>query len=260
MKQDYFRKILHLIVGCATSVAITALGIGLMLSSWSIYQSGPRAYSRESIGAALAHPLIIALIILTALCLLAGIVICLVFPLPKEKTKAIRDEMITMQKLAARAGTPSVEERKVIETEQRNRWLYRVLTAGIYGGLSARPLFYLLDGGNFPGADPTAEIMAAALFVLPPALIGLACCFICSILTKHSTLRETKIYKQIIASGNKITPAPAEDKDMPTIVNTIRCILAAASIAMIIAGIFNGSANDVLTKAIKICTECIGLG
>ena len=30
--------------------------------------------------------------------------------------------------------------------------------------------------------------------------------------------------------------------------------------ALIIAGIFNGSARDVLIKAITICTECIGLG
>ena len=29
---------------------------------------------------------------------------------------------------------------------------------------------------------------------------------------------------------------------------------------MIVAGIVNGSMNDVLQKAIRICTECIGLG
>ena len=29
---------------------------------------------------------------------------------------------------------------------------------------------------------------------------------------------------------------------------------------MIILGVYNGSARDVLIKAINICTECIGLG
>ena len=33
-----------------------------------------------------------------------------------------------------------------------------------------------------------------------------------------------------------------------------------AAIAFIIAGVCNGSARDVLYKAVTICTECIGLG
>ena len=35
------------------------------------------------------------------------------------------------------------------------------------------------------------------------------------------------------------------------------CVIA---IALIVIGIFNGSALDVLIKAINICSECIGLG
>ena len=37
-------------------------------------------------------------------------------------------------------------------------------------------------------------------------------------------------------------------------------VFIAVAIALIIAGIFNGSARDVLYKAITICTECVGLG
>ena len=40
----------------------------------------------------------------------------------------------------------------------------------------------------------------------------------------------------------------------------IQAVLVAAAAALIIAGILNGSARDVLIKAIHICTECIGLG
>jgi hypothetical protein len=32
------------------------------------------------------------------------------------------------------------------------------------------------------------------------------------------------------------------------------------AVAFLILGIFNGGAEDVLKKAIAICTECIGLG
>ncbi len=40
----------------------------------------------------------------------------------------------------------------------------------------------------------------------------------------------------------------------------LRVALLTAAVLLIIAGILNGSALDVLVKAINICTECIGLG
>ena len=41
---------------------------------------------------------------------------------------------------------------------------------------------------------------------------------------------------------------------------TLRTVLLVAAIVLIVAGVFNGSARDVFGKAVKICTECIGLG
>ncbi|MCR5343420.1 MAG: thioredoxin [Butyrivibrio sp.] len=42
--------------------------------------------------------------------------------------------------------------------------------------------------------------------------------------------------------------------------NKVRLTVLALAIIFIIIGIFNGSMSDVLIKASKICTECIGLG
>ena len=36
--------------------------------------------------------------------------------------------------------------------------------------------------------------------------------------------------------------------------------LVCAAILLIVLGVVNGGAKDVLTKAVKICSECIGLG
>ena len=36
--------------------------------------------------------------------------------------------------------------------------------------------------------------------------------------------------------------------------------LTAAALALIVLGVLNGGARDVLAKATKICSECIGLG
>ncbi len=41
---------------------------------------------------------------------------------------------------------------------------------------------------------------------------------------------------------------------------TVRIVLLAAAVCLLVAGVFNGTARDVFGKAVKICTECVGLG
>lgn len=41
---------------------------------------------------------------------------------------------------------------------------------------------------------------------------------------------------------------------------SLRTLLLAAALLLLVAGAFNGSAKDVFGKAVKICTECVGLG
>ena len=41
---------------------------------------------------------------------------------------------------------------------------------------------------------------------------------------------------------------------------SVRGVLAAVAVTFIILGVFNQGMRDVLTKAINICMECIGLG
>ena len=40
----------------------------------------------------------------------------------------------------------------------------------------------------------------------------------------------------------------------------LRSIIFVLALCLIISGIINGSADDVLAKAVRICMECIGLG
>lgn len=40
----------------------------------------------------------------------------------------------------------------------------------------------------------------------------------------------------------------------------IRVVLCAVAVLLIVFGILNGGARDVLAKAVKICSECIGIG
>lgn len=43
-------------------------------------------------------------------------------------------------------------------------------------------------------------------------------------------------------------------------INVIRAVVLVVGVTFVVLGVLNGGANDVMIKAINICTECIGLG
>ncbi len=45
-----------------------------------------------------------------------------------------------------------------------------------------------------------------------------------------------------------------------SIINNVRILLIAASVVLIAIGVFNHENQIVLTKAINVCLECIGIG
>lgn len=56
--------------------------------------------------------------------------------------------------------------------------------------------------------------------------------------------------------GNSSAAAPGQGKKT----GMLQAAVIAAAVLLIFAGAWNGSARDVLYKAITICTECVGLG
>ena len=257
MTQDKTKKI-HLIYGCIVTLLLVALGIMLMVSAWQIYQSGAHPYTRASVGEKLQNMSV--LIYVTAVFIVGGFVLNIVLPLDKKRPAALRDDLTIMNNLSAKAGQPSGADKAAIDKEQNLRQLLPAITCLVYIGLLIWPALYMFNSTHFPGVDPTAEIISAALIVLPFALGGLVLCHVCGLIMTASIHRQTAIYKQMIAE-KKGTPVEAtfgKAKQLP--ITAIRCVVLAVAIIFIVAGIFNGSAEDVLTKAVKICTECIGLG
>jgi hypothetical protein len=100
----------------------------------------------------------------------------------------------------------------------------------------------------------TAEAIAdKAVFVLPLfVLIALV-----TILSTFLSVRDDNQDKAAtgIDIGKNVANTGADN-----ITNKVRLTVLALAIIFIIIDIFNGSMSDVLIKASKICTECIGLG
>ncbi|MBQ6289225.1 MAG: hypothetical protein IJK71_08270 [Clostridia bacterium] len=95
-------------------------------------------------------------------------------------------------------------------------------------------------------AEKAGQVMKAAL---PLFLV-----FLCALVISIALGVKPKTGK---ASKNAVRMKPQAE---PKHVNTIRTVVIIAAVILIIAGILNGGALDVLVKAINICTECVGLG
>lgn len=96
----------------------------------------------------------------------------------------------------------------------------------------------------------TAERIAAHLRPLLPLIILTAGAAITGAALR---VRDEKGLGPV--KGGKVPPRPAFAGE-----RILRCVLILAALALLAAGVLNGSARDVLGKAIKICTECVGLG
>lgn len=103
----------------------------------------------------------------------------------------------------------------------------------------------------------TREKVGTALKpVAPVFLLSVAATVACAVLHVRDE-NEGKPVRDIELTRNLMRRRVAEpDDDM----KRARSVLLALAAVFIIAGIFNGSMTAVVNKAIRICTECIGLG
>ena len=251
-------KKLHLIYGCAVTVAVLALGVVLILSVLDIYRADPTGapYSPATIGAHF-HDISI-LVYCTAALIGSGFLLDVFAPVKEERPKPVRDQRALMLKAAAKAGTPSAEEQKRIDKEHLLRTCITVGCVSFFAGLMVYPLIHVLFHHDYSAANPNTEVIRSTLVVFVPAIVGFVVCHVGALLVAKSYLRQTDIYKSIKNDGQK--PAVVEKTASKTPVRIIRCVILVVAVTFIVMGILNGSAYDVLTKAVAICTECIGLG
>ena len=168
-----------------------------------------------------------------------------------------RDAMLARDLLSAHVAQPSEAMRAERRRQSRLAWIGR----GLFGLSMVPVLVYLLDPAHFPEADPEGMFFGLTGALLPWTALGLGALSVCAVLAERSALREAQAARERLAEERAagITVAVEPVKPMKKAA-VPRLILIVAAIACIVAGALNGSARDVLYKAITICTECVGLG
>ncbi len=243
-----------------TAGLTVATGICLMVGCVTIYRSGERPFSPESIGAQFHN--IAWLVWLTVGAVAVGIALQLL-PGEKKRVKAIREEKDILDGLKAKAGTVTDEAMaQQITKAQRSIRAARVLLGSVLGVAVSRLVLFFLEPFRFSIEHLNRDMLQfAALFGINCCIV-LICMVICAYVTRKSLLQQIGLYKTAIAEGkcDGVSPAPSAKKNTSAAVTIARVAVAAAAVIFIVLGVMNEGILDVLGKAIAICTECIGLG
>ena len=261
MTEKAIQKI-RLIYGLILSCLILVAGACLITACLAIYQSGEKPFSQESV--ALAFEGIALPVYLCLGGIAGGILLSLVLPLPAPTKKAIRDQRITLQQLLGRLdeGSLDAEAQKSLDNERALRKTLRTICIAVSVIFAVAAAIYACNPGNYTLENLNNDILAAALITLGSFALAFAICFACGLLASASVTRELNTVKELLKEAPKssapIKSAPVERN--AKLLWSIRGAILLVGIVFVIIGILNGGAEDVLGKAIRICTECIGLG
>lgn len=132
-----------------------------------------------------------------------------------------------------------------------------VITIILSIGLIIFPICYISNAKNF---DANGNMISQAISLASHSLP-----FLCVIYAIWSILyfyRLSVVRKEldIIKTSKNKTHTKPDNKSEKIVINVLRVAIFAIAISFIITGIVNKETNDILLKAINICTECIGLG
>ena len=242
-------RILRILISSLLGALWVATGVAFILGTVAIYRSGAAPYTPKSIaeGFGKIAPLCFSTLAATAVC---G-VLSLFFPSAASAHGRHLPSLLRRQR--RRTG-------KRDEAESRRRALLALpFFAVILGSLIFSVVEFVLAAslwGRFSSTAADAlshDVAAQILVLLPPIALSLAAAALYQILARPSVERETKTLA--------LLPTVAEEPPRPSRKLLIaRTAVLTAAVIFLILGVANGGALDVIGKAVRICTECIGLG
>lgn len=257
---------LRRIAGIVLAAAAVLCAAGMTVACVLICRSGDRPFTPESIGAAWK---ITAIFFCFTLALTVGTgMLHLLYPAPVQTQKGIVFPEIRLAKIKARLARKQYTDDLLLPLRKQEIFVksLRITSLAVCMLCAAYPLYYLnnLDHFTEVGEQLNTQVLAAVVPALCCTAVALGYCCAAKILSDVSCEKAILYAKSIM-----LLPAPAaekkprgkQEKGLPDYtIFVLRSILLVTAVCLIVAGILNGSVNDVLQKAIKICTECIGLG
>ena len=259
MTTERVKRIQH-VLGIGTSVALLAAGAMLMAGCYGIYSSGDHAFSREAVAQAFAP---IALPISLCIGVVAlDILVNLLLPGSTETSKPEKQLSLILQRLHARTDLSKCSEelRSQIAAQQRSRRLHRTIRNALVLVCCVLFLPYGLNGENFHQSQINESMIQAMGLLIPCVTVPFAYGVFTAYQAKHSLDREIALLKSAPKEALRTPDVQSQVHANAKWPDILRWALLGAGACILVYGFFAGGTADVLTKAINICTECVGLG
>ncbi len=281
MSKESLKKV-HLIYGIVLGVLLCAVGILFIIMCLDIYHSGPSPFTRESIGKHFGKIAVFVYILIALV--IGGVILNIVAPLEKARLKGSVNDGLVLDRLSKKLSSLSCEGSEKIEKQRILRLVLIIISALLVVGASVASLIHVLNTYDASKTDINGEAAKAALTVLRyfivPFIYLIATAYVC----KSSVKKELEIVKEELKNAKAGGAVPENSVQIGTFTKLsyeisdtvkkiaeprkwhkylsigIKCLVGCVAIAFIIIGVINGGMSDVVTKAINICTECIGMG
>lgn len=254
------------VLGITLAVLCLVCAVALVIACVQISRSGEHPFTPESVRAAWSKVAIfVFLFVFSAIA--AGLWQVL-FPAPISKQKGLVFPEIRLAKIKERLSRKQYAPDLLLPLVKQDIYVKSLRISAIAVCLlcAIYPLYYMSNFDLLTHADASLndQVLAFAIPALGCGAAAIIYCCVVKILANISCERAILYAKSIM-----LLPAPSAPerpigkvrRGLPKYAIIVaRSMLIAAAVLMIIFGIFNGGMHDVLQKAIKICTECIGLG
>ena len=249
------------ILAIATAICVILLGIAFIACCTHLYfTGGDNPFSRESVG---EYLVILAVPSFITIALAIGGFVFAYVNKTKDDELAKRTNLEILESFKSRFVFDSFDDetKASVLSHKKQRDIMNILAIAVSAICAVIALVYFFFIGDFSNENHNREIISALALVLPLTAVASAIhvlkLYIVEICAKEEyDLLRASVKKQGIPA---IADVPGADNPFSR-VNVTKCVILAVAVVFVLLGIFNGGVADVLSKAVKICTECIGLG
>ena len=251
-------KRIHRIYSILLSIVIVISGICLIVSCIDIYNSGKQPFSREAVSNAFSRisiPLYLCIFMT-----IIGFILDMFIPNAASKGKIIISKNMVLESLQNKKDLSQcdIDVVTAITIERRKRRLHSITRMVVILISSVVFLIYATNENNFHQSDINGSMIMAMIVLAPCLLVSFVYSMFTVIINEKSMAVEIDLLKKIPTkeSNDSDNDCCSCDKKIAA----IRVAFLLIGIGLLIYGFATGGTRDVLTKAINICTECIGLG
>ncbi|MBO5304999.1 MAG: hypothetical protein J6A99_04935 [Clostridia bacterium] len=272
-------NLISLIIAIILSVMIIAVGICFVVSSVQIYKSSDSSpftlIAIETHFRNIAVPCIILLVVLVI-----SIIFNAIFPKNDKKLK-VDTSAKTLYQLSSKFDIDNADKgiQNALKGISNVKIILNVVPIVIYVAMIVVTLVFACNRDNYTLDNMNGSVIDIVLIVLPCVIVGIAVYFVSSLLKSIFRKKEINLIKNAIKENKDLLLKEKKVIDEKNAIKSLilkvknlwytneniallvcRCCVLVVGVVFVVLGVLNGGMADVLGKAVRICTECIGLG